>query len=200
MRALLLVVVLCLIVSGDTSNPQTLQKENDISEVTNETFAKQISNNYNPETEHPFVEFCDKHQEIAIYYHIECGIPVSVQLAQAIAESGGGNSELGKVANNLFGMKYYKELFNGEFYTSPGGTKWRKYNSFEDSFKDHAIFLNKYYGHAVGKNWIYWVNNCTGYGGPGYWKHIGDVIEKYKLYEYDDIVDFNIKNKKTYNL
>jgi flagellum-specific peptidoglycan hydrolase FlgJ len=200
MRALLLVVMLCFIVSGDTSQPQTLQEENDISEVTTETFAKQISNNYNPKIEHPFTEFCDKYQEVAIYYHLDCGIPVSIQLAQAIAESGGGKSELGRLANNLFGMKYYKELFNGEFYQAPGGCKWRKYNSIEDSFRDHAVFLNQYYGHATGKNWQYWVNNCKGYGGIGYWKHIGDVIEKYRLYEYDDVVDFNIKQKKLYNL
>lgn len=188
MRTLLLVVMLCFIVLGDTSNTQTLQKENDISEVTNETFAKKISSNYNHNLNHPFKEFCDNYQEVAIYYQLECGIPVSIQLAQAIAESGGGKSELAILSNNIFGMKYYKELFKGEFYQSSGGTKWRKYNSIEDSFRDHAIFLYKYYNHAVGKDWQYWTNHCKGYGGMGYWEHIGMVVEKFELWKYDDLV------------
>jgi flagellum-specific peptidoglycan hydrolase FlgJ len=200
MRTLLLVVMLCFLIFGDRKISQQIPKENEPSEVTNETFAKNISDNFNPDTEHPFIVFCDKYQEIAILFHLKYGIPVSIQLAQAITESGGGKSELSRLANNLFGMKYYKEIFDGDYYQPAGGDKWRKYDSFEDSFEDHAIFLNKYYNHAVGKNWMFWVNNCKGYGGPGYWKHIGDVIVKYKLYEYDNVVDFSIKLQKTYYL
>lgn len=200
MRTLLLVVMLCLFLSRDTNISQHTPKENEQTEFTNETFAKTISENFNPDTKHPFVEFCNKYQEVAILYHIKYGIPVSIQLAQAIAESGGGVSEIGKKANNLFGMKYYQQIYSGGFYQTVSGTKWRKYECFEDSFEDHAIFLNRYYNHAVGKNWIYWTKNCKGYGAGNYWKHIGDIIVRYKLYEYDNIVDFSIKLQKTYNL
>lgn len=144
---------------------------------------------------HPFIEFVDSYKHVAIKCQIEYGIPVSIQLAQAIVESGGGKSELGKVANNLFGMKYYKEIFSGDYITANDGTKWRKYPSFKESFEDHAKFLNKYYNHAVDKNWEFWINNCKGYGGPGYWNHIGKVIKNYKLYEYDDMVVSSLKMK-----
>ncbi len=38
-------------------------------------------------------------------------------------------------------MRYYKEIFSGDFYDSGGGIKWRKYSNFEESFADHADFL-----------------------------------------------------------
>lgn len=200
MRTLLLVVMLCILVSGDTKNSQYTPKENERSEVTNETFAKTISDNYYSDIEHPFREFCDKYQEIAILYQIKYGVPVSIQFAQAIAESGAGKSEIAKKANNLFGMKYYKKLYEGGYYQTSSGTKWRKYNTFEESFLDHALFLNKFYYYAVGKNWTYWINHCRGYGEGQYWKHIGEIVKRYKLYEYDRVVDFSIKINKTYNL
>jgi flagellum-specific peptidoglycan hydrolase FlgJ len=163
-------------------------------------FAKFISFQSNFKHNHPFIKFIEKYKDVAILYQIEYGIPVSIQLAQAITESGGGNCELGKNANNIFGMKYYKEMFSGEYYTSSDGTKWRKYPSIKESFRDHAEFLNKYYNHAVNKDWEYWVKECKGYGGPGYWKFIGDVIKKYKLYEYDDLV-VKLQNKnKSFNI
>jgi flagellum-specific peptidoglycan hydrolase FlgJ len=92
-------------------------------------------------------------------------------------------------------MKYYKELYTGDYFQTESGVKWRKYNSFEDSFEDHALFLKKFYPQAVGKPWNYWVENCTGYGGIGYWEHIGKIIEMYQLYTYDDKIKLTLKNK-----
>ena len=175
------------------------QKHSDFKEsryVTNEEIAKLISKKSNFGYNHPFTNFFNKYLEVAILYQLECGIPVSIQFAQAITESGGGNSQLGKLANNLFGMKYYKEIFNGECFIARDGSKWRKYPNFESSFQDHAQFLYDNYNHAVGKDWKYWVNNCRGYGANGYWNHIGKVIEMYKLHEYDTMVTSQYKNYK----
>jgi len=167
--------------------------------IENDIKAYTISNGVNFKNIHPYSKFCNEYQEVAIFYQIECGIPTSVQLAQAIAESGGGLSDIAKKSNNLFGMKYFKELYSGDYYTSSSGTKWRKYDNFKDSFKDHAYFLHKYYLHAIGKDWKYWVNNCKGYGTNNYWRHIGMVIEKYELWRYDKLVN-DYESKKTYNL
>jgi hypothetical protein len=54
----------------------------------------------------------------------------------------------------------------------------------------------------IGKNWKFWINNCTGYGAGQYWKHVGSVIERYELWRYDDLVDKHQNNQKsrTYNL
>jgi len=166
----------------------------------NNELAKFISFSSTFNHKHPFTKFIEEYKDVAILYQIECGIPVSVQLAQAITESGGGKCELGKNANNLFGMKYYKEIFSGEYYTTSDGTKWRKYPNVKESFRDHAEFLNKYYNHAVNKDWKYWANSCRGYGGPGYWNYIGEVIKKYKLYEYDELVIKLQDKNKSFNI
>jgi flagellum-specific peptidoglycan hydrolase FlgJ len=200
MKKLILIFLFSFLFYSDSKQKYEKEIVNEVIEYSNKELATMIALKYNTETEHPFVDFCEKYQEIAIFHQIEHGIPVSIQLAQAIVESGAGRSKLSRVANNLFGMKYYKQLFNGDYYTSESGTKWRKYNSFEESFDDHALFLKKFYPNAVGKDWKFWVKNCKGYGSGLYWYHIGIVIEKYELYKYDKIVDFTIKLNKTYQI
>jgi hypothetical protein len=192
MKKLIMVFVLCLPLIFICNNTNQIVKF--IRETTkdNGMIATRISNKLEIKNKGVYTKFFNDYKRIAIYYHIECGIPVSIQFAQAIAESGCGRSELGKSANNLFGMKYYSTLYSGGYIETSDGTKWRKYNNFEDSFADHAEFLYKFYPNFVGKDWSYWVNNCRGYGAEGYWKHIGKIIEMYKLYEYDNII-----NKKT---
>lgn len=187
MKKIIVIILWFFLVSLTTNKSQNVSVSSEGERIIqNDVLAKIITSKV--KTKHVFSEFCKKYSEIAILCHLDCGIPTSVQLAQAIVESGGGKSELAKVANNLFGMKYYKEIFNGDYYLSNNKTKWRKYKSFEDSFIDHADFLNKYYSHAVGEDWKYWANNCFGYGAGNYWKHIGMVIKEYKLWEYDELV------------
>lgn len=200
MERVIVIILGLLMISSNYNNPQNISVSTESEQtIQNDVKAYNISNSLNFENNHPYAKFCNDYQEVAIYYQIECGIPTSVQLAQAIAESGGGRSDIAKKSNNLFGMKYYKELYSGEYYTSTSGTKWRKYKNFEDSFKDHAFFLHKFYLHAVGKDWTYWVKNCKGYGANNYWEHIGMVIEKYKLWRYDNFVD-DYQTKRTYDL
>jgi flagellum-specific peptidoglycan hydrolase FlgJ len=187
MKKIIVIILWVILVSLDLNNTQNISVSSEGERVIqNDVLAKIIKSKV--KSKHIFSEFCNKYSEIAVLCHLECGVPTSVQLAQAITESGGGKSELAKVANNLFGMKYYKEIFKGDYIVASDKTKWRKYKSFEDSFIDHADFLNKYYNHAVGKDWKYWANNCTGYGAMGYWKHIGEVIKQYKLWEYDELI------------
>ena len=110
---------------------------------------------------------------------------MSIQFAQAIAESGGGQSNLGKNANNHFGMMAFSD-WNGQVIKSSTGN-WKKYKSVEDSYRDHAEFLYNNYTHAVGKPAEYWINNCKGYGSGNYWKNLGSVVNIYDLTQYDKI-------------
>lgn len=203
MKKVIVIILWFLLVSLDSNRPQNISvSSEDENVVHNDVKAINISANVNIKHNHPFAKFCSDNQKIAIYYHIECGIPTSIQLAQAIVESGGGKSRMAMVTNNLFGMKYYKALYKGDYWTSPSGTKWRKYDSIEDSFKDHAEFLHRFYPSAIGKDWKYWVNSCKGYGAGEYWAHIGSVIKKYELWRYDDYVNEykSRTSEKTYNL
>jgi flagellum-specific peptidoglycan hydrolase FlgJ len=203
MKKVIVIILWFLLVSFDYNKPQKISVSSEGEKlVHNDVKAINISANVNIKNNHPFAKFCKDNQKFAIYYQLECGIPTSIQLAQAIVESGGGKSRVALMANNLFGMKYYKALYNGGYWTSPSGVRWRKYDSIEDSFRDHAEFLHRFYPYAIGKNWKYWIKNCKGYGEGKYWQHIGSVIERYELWRYDDVIETYEDNQqtRTYNL
>jgi hypothetical protein len=137
-----------------------------------------ISTGFKP-VNNSYKNYINQHISIANQLQIECGIPASIQIAQAIAESGGGRSNIAKKSNNHFGIKAYKN-WNGKTYNL-----YSAYDNSIESYVDHAIFLNQYYDHAIGKPADYWINNCNGYGAGNYWIEIGKIIDLYNLKKYD---------------
>lgn len=124
---------------------------------------------------------------ICMKLEAECGIPTSIQLAQAIAESGGGISNVAKQSNNHFGIVAFSN-WKGKVYQANKHLAFRKYDTIEEGYTDHAEFLHHHYRNAIGKNWKYWVTYCKGYGASSnYWNKIGKIIEIYKLYKFDVI-------------
>lgn len=96
-------------------------------------------------------QFIDTIAPLAIEDMRRTGVPASLTIAQAILESGDGNSTLTQKANNLFGMKGKgtagsirlptKEYKNGEWITIH--TDFRKYHNWAESVADHSnLFLN----------------------------------------------------------
>lgn len=96
-------------------------------------------------------QFIDKVAPLAIEDMRRTGVPASLTIAQAILESGDGNSTLTQQANNLFGMKGKgtagsirlptKEYRNGEWITIH--TDFRKYHNWAESVADHSnLFVN----------------------------------------------------------
>src|ERR1700744_825936 len=73
------------------SNNQKIQKEN-----------AAAVNGYVPQSS---VQYIAKYKAIAIKEMNAYGIPASITLAQGLFESGSGNGELARVANNHFGIK-----------------------------------------------------------------------------------------------
>jgi len=134
-----------------------------------------------PETQEQYVKL---YTPVAFYCQIIYGVPVSVQMAQAIQESGGGKSNIAKNSNNHFGIKYYKRAFKGKYYTDRIGVKWRAYDSVIEGYIDHAKFLNKHYYKVCYKDYKAW-QNMKGYGERGYWQHITKIIEKRNYQKYD---------------
>ena len=73
------------------------------------------------------------------------GIPASITLAQGLLESAAGRSELATTANNHFGIKVGTG-WAGPFVVKHDDRKnerFRKYNSVEESYEDHSLFLKK---------------------------------------------------------
>jgi len=140
-------------------------------------------------------------------------IPASIVLAQALFESDNGNSELARFAKNHFGIKCKLE-WNGDSYTKDDEEKnecFRKYNSVLESYSDHSQFLKSRPRYAFlfdipltdYKSWCYGLKEAGYATDPNYAIRLINIIEKYKLYEFDQqkpidkpdfpIVDLNTK-------
>ena len=89
------------------------------------------------------INYINKYKGIAIKEMERTGVPASITLAQAIVESGSGESNLAKKANNHFGIKCKTEWTGEKFYQDDDAKNecFRVYPSAESSFIDHSNFL-----------------------------------------------------------
>lgn len=140
-----------------------------------------------------------------LYKAVPSALLVSVRLAQAIVESGWGQSELAVNALNFAGIKYSepwtgesytkttKEEINGKLVDVPG-VRFRKYANVEEFVKDHSNFITstpwreKHYADVI---------NATTYQGQcaaltktyatdsGYGAKLIETIEQNNLTQYD---------------
>jgi Mannosyl-glycoprotein endo-beta-N-acetylglucosaminidase/LysM domain len=147
-------------------------------------------------------QYIEKFAPLAVAEMHRTGIPASITLAQGIAESSFGNSQLAYEANNHFGIKCNND-WKGAAYQQEDDDKnaagdlvkscFRKYQSAEESYRDHSDFLtNKtryselfklnrtdYKGWAVGLK-------QAGYATlPTYSNILVANIERYELHKYD---------------
>ncbi|MFU8843610.1 MAG: glucosaminidase domain-containing protein [Bacteroidales bacterium] len=140
-------------------------------------------------------EYIEMYRVAAIEEMNAFGIPASIKLAQAILESGSGNSNLAQKANNHFGIKCHKG-WNGLSYHMDDDEKnecFRQYNSPFDSYKDHSIFLttrDRYAGLFQldikdYRSWAHGLKNAGYATNPKYPDLLIGIIENNRLYEYD---------------
>lgn len=140
-------------------------------------------------------EYIRLYKDIAIKNMQLKKIPASITLAQGILESGNGNSTLATKAYNHFGIKCHKGWEGGTYYIDDDAPNecFRKYKSVLDSYEDHADFLStreRYNGLFMLEITDYkgWANGlkAAGYATSlTYATSLIDLIEKYKLYDYD---------------
>ncbi|MCC6725533.1 MAG: LysM peptidoglycan-binding domain-containing protein [Saprospiraceae bacterium] len=155
--------------------------------------------------------YVDKYKKLAVKEMNRAGIPASIKVAQALLESGAGNSELARKANNHFGVKCHSdwtgktyELEDDE-YDDFGNIKkscFRKYKNVEDSYIAHSEFLRdprkaNRYGFLFRlditdyKRWARGLKTA-GYATAGnYDNQLIKIIETYELYQYDQLSDDN---------
>ncbi len=141
-----------------------------------------------------YQQYINQYKDIAIEQMLRWKVPASITLAQGLLESGAGNSSLAKKGNNHFGIKchgwtgatiYQDDDMRNECF--------RAYSSAFDSFEDHSRFL------ATGKRYQSlfklkvtdykgWARGlkAAGYAtSPTYAERLIDIIQLYKLYQYD---------------
>ncbi|MEA3436973.1 MAG: glucosaminidase domain-containing protein, partial [Thermodesulfobacteriota bacterium] len=123
------------------------------------------------------------------------GIPASITLAQGILESGSGNSELARKANNHFGIKCHKDWNGKTFHTDDDAKNecFRKYKSPDKSYRDHSLFLTQRDRYADlfklkvtdYKGWARGLKKAGYATNPKYPQLLIKIIEENRLYEFD---------------
>lgn len=140
-------------------------------------------------------------QEMKLY-----GIPASITLAQGILESGNGQGNLTKRSNNHFGIKCNGWKGSKVYHDDDEAQEcFRKYTHAEYSYRDHSLFLfnrSRYaflfdYKIVDYKSWARGLKKAGYATDPKYPKKLIGLIERYKLYEYDEQVlkDLGLKPK-----
>lgn len=142
-------------------------------------------------------EYILKYKDIAIEKMMEYKIPASITLAQGILESGNGNSQLARRANNHFGIKCHKGWDGKKFKLDDDERKecFRKYKNPEESYRDHSLFLterdrySKLFTFKVTdyKSWARELKRAGYATNPKYPELLIKIIEENKLYEYDQL-------------
>lgn len=145
-------------------------------------------------------QYVNQYKNVAIEQMKRWRIPASITLAQGLLESGAGRSDLARVANNHFGIKCHG--WQGMSYYKDDDARnecFRAYKSAYDSYEDHSRFLasgSRYAGlfKLNIKDYKGWAKGlkAAGYAtNPRYANQLIDLIQLYKLYEYDSAKDYD---------
>lgn len=139
-------------------------------------------------------EYVETWRTTAVQQMVQYKIPASITLAQAILESGNGNSELARKGNNHFGIKCHD--WDGQtMYLDDDqkGECFRVYNSADESYVDHSEFLKKKQRYSNlfqlettdYKGWAKGLKEAGYATNPKYPELLIGIIEDLKLYELD---------------
>ena len=143
------------------------------------------------------------YSNIAMDEMIQFGIPASITLAQGILESGAGKGRLAVQANNHFGIKCHdwngKKIYHDD---DEEQECFRKYDNPEYSYRDHSLFLTNRGRYSFlfdlkkddYKQWARGLKKAGYATDPKYPQKLIDLIQRYQLYKYDNIV-LKKKNK-----
>lgn len=133
--------------------------------------------------------------DVAVREMHEHGIPASITLAQAILESGDGNSELARKANNHFGIKCHDWKGKKSYHDDDRkGECFRRYDSADESFHDHSLFLKRsrylfLYEYKITdyKSWAKGLKKAGYATNPKYSQLLIRLIEENDLHRYDRV-------------
>ena len=146
--------------------------------------------------------FINKLAPLAVEDYKTSKVLPSLTIAQAVLESGWGESELAVKANNLFGIKAdsrwtgkiynteTKEYYNNSNIPTAINANFRSYDSWEGGVKDHSEFLqaDRYSKVINAKDYktaceeVYKAGYATD---PNYTSKLIKLIEDYNLHQYD---------------
>jgi len=182
----LVLITACSARKGSVTNRSARKNNKGVQKANSASIA-----GYTPLTS---LQYIEKYKDIAIQEMNHYGIPASITLAQGLFESGSGNGELARYANNHFGIKATSTWQGKVYYRDDDNPNdvFRVYDKAEDSFRDHSLFLQKKnYAHLFElekndyKGWAYGLKKGGYATNPKYPQLLIGIIEKYNLNQYD---------------
>lgn len=161
-----------------------------------------------PEARISRTDYIAAYSGIAIREMQRTGIPASIKMAQAILESGDGNSTLARRANNHFGIKCHDWTGRRIYHDDDERNEcFRRYRNPEESFRDHSEFLTgrpRYAGLFELDPYDYraWATGLKAVGyatNPDYDRLLVRIIEENGLYMLDTGRDVPVDAGETVN-
>jgi hypothetical protein len=156
------------------------------------------SNIYSQKQNKLCLDYIKTHKDLAIKQMNKYKIPASITLAQGILESGAGTSYLAAKKNNHFGIKCGSDWTGKTTYHDDDlpGECFRWYDTKEDSYEDHSLFLRKYPRYSALFNlkitdysaWAKGLQNAGYATSRGYANSLITIVETYELYQYDSSI------------
>ncbi len=141
-----------------------------------------------------YADYFKQYGKLAVQQMHKYRIPASVTLAQGVLESGAGKSELARKANNHFGIKCNGWRGRKSYHDDDERNEcFRAYDNVRDSYVDHSVFLTSSarYSRLFDlkitdyKGWAKGLKACGYATSPTYAKRLIEIIEMYRLYDYD---------------
>jgi len=177
---------------------RTDENNNSPAEIVDDVREEMPRNSYHYRIEDYIRDYAGIAQEEMKLYKI----PASITLAQGILESGAGNGQLTRQANNHFGIKCHD--WNGEKVYHDDDRKgecFRKYKHAKYSYRDHSLFLSGRGRYSElfeldaddYKGWAKGLRKAGYATDRRYPDKLIDLIERYELYKFDE----NISGKST---
>jgi flagellum-specific peptidoglycan hydrolase FlgJ len=163
-------------------------------ESTAEVEGDDVVVDYEPNKTYSRTEYINLVKDIAIDQMKKHKIPASITIAQAVLESGNGNSKLARNGKNHFGIKCHGWTGDKSYHDDDRPDEcFRNYDEIEDSFEDHSNFLknnsryNKLFDLDITdyKGWAKGLKKAGYATKSTYDKTLIDIIEKNNLQKYD---------------
>lgn len=139
--------------------------------------------------------YINQYKDLAIEQMLRYRIPASITLAQGLFESAAGRSDLVRQGNNHFGIKCHTSWMGPKQYHDDDarGECFRVYSDAKESYEDHSQFLARQSRYAClfnlstsdYKGWARGLKQCGYATNPQYANKLIQIIELYKLHEYD---------------
>lgn len=138
--------------------------------------------------------YINQYRDLAIEQMLKYHIPASITLAQGLLESAAGYSDLATGGNNHFGIKCHGWTGRTTYHDDDAKQEcFRAYDNVFDSYEDHSRLLTSQpryrslfsLSESDYKGWATGLKQCGYATSPTYAKKLIDIIELYKLYEYD---------------